>query len=82
MRSSTVAPTSNAAGGSVGTPLANAIGYGCWHVARRLVACGARVDTLWQAAVLRLQPRVEELLSADPASQVGMFCGVACCVLG
>src|SRR5438105_2916917 len=31
-------------GGSIGTPLDNAVGYGCWHVARLLVARGARVD--------------------------------------
>jgi ankyrin repeat protein len=35
--------------GSIGTPLDNAIGYGCWHVARLLVARGARVDKLWHA---------------------------------
>ena len=28
-------------GGSIGTPLDNAIGYACWHVARLLVARGA-----------------------------------------
>lgn len=33
-------------GGSIGTPLDNAIGYGCWHVARLLVARGARVEKL------------------------------------
>jgi ankyrin repeat protein len=56
-----------AAGGSIGTPLANAVGYGCWHVARRLVERGARVETLWQAAALGFQTRVEELLTTDPA---------------
>ena len=35
--------------GSIGTPLDNAVGYGCWHVARLLVAHGARVDKAWQA---------------------------------
>jgi uncharacterized protein len=30
--------------GSIGTPLDNAVGYACWHVARLLVARGARVD--------------------------------------
>src|SRR6478752_2876989 len=49
--------------GSIGTPLDNAIGYGCWHVARLLVARGARVDKLWHAAALGLLPRVEELLT-------------------
>ena len=54
-------------GGSIGTPLDNAIGYGCWHVARRLVERGARVDKLWHAAALGLLSRVQELLAATPA---------------
>jgi hypothetical protein len=53
-------------GGSIGTPLDNAVGYGCWHVARLLVARGARVDKLWHAAALGLLPRVEELLTREP----------------
>jgi len=54
-------------GGSIGTPLDNAIGYGCWNVARLLVQKGARVDKLWHAAALGIMPRVEELLAASPA---------------
>lgn len=54
-------------GGSIGTPLDNAIGYGCWNVARLLVQRGARVDKLWHAAALGIMPRVEELLATDPA---------------
>jgi ankyrin repeat protein len=54
-------------GGSIGTPLDNAVGYGCWNVARLLVQHGARVDKLWHAAALGLMPRVEELLAATPA---------------
>jgi len=56
-------------GGSIGTPLDNAIGYGCWHVARRLVQRGARVDKLWHAAALGHLTRLEELLAveSDPA---------------
>jgi len=53
-------------GGSIGTPLDNAVGYGCWHVARLLVARGARVHKLWHAAALGLLPRVEELLTGEP----------------
>jgi uncharacterized protein len=53
-------------GGSIGTPLANAVGYGCWHVARLLVARGARIGTLWQAAALGDRARVDEFLAADP----------------
>jgi ankyrin repeat protein len=61
--------------GSIGTPLANAVGYGCWNVARLLVARGAAVDALWQAAALGLLERLEELLveesiaTADNISQ-------------
>jgi ankyrin repeat protein len=57
-----------ARGGSIagGGPLANAVGYGCWHVARLLVERGARVDALWQAAGLGMADRVLELLAADP----------------
>lgn len=53
--------------GSIGTPLANAIGYGCWHVARLLAARGARIGSMWQAAGLGDQARVEEFLAGDPA---------------
>ena len=45
-------------GGSIGTPLDNAVGYGCWHVARLLVARGAPVEHLWQAAALGLTSRM------------------------
>jgi ankyrin repeat protein len=54
-------------GGSIGTPLDNAIGYGCWNVARLLVQRGARVDKLWHAAALGIASRVEELLAATPS---------------
>ncbi len=53
--------------GSIGTPLDNAVGYACWHVARLLVARGARVDTLWHAAPLGMMARMEELLDERPA---------------
>ena len=58
-----------APGGSIGTPLDNAIGYGCWHVASRLVERGARVDKLWHAAALGLMTRVEQLLAARPGPE-------------
>ncbi|HEY1603633.1 MAG TPA: ankyrin repeat domain-containing protein [Pirellulales bacterium] len=48
--------------GSIGTPLDNAIGYGCWHVARLLVRRGAKVDKLWHAAALGMLDRLKELL--------------------
>jgi uncharacterized protein len=53
-------------GGTIGNPLDNAVGYGCWHVARLLVERGARVDALWHAAALGMLDRVEELLAATP----------------
>ncbi|WP_415854357.1 ankyrin repeat domain-containing protein [Sinomonas sp. G460-2] len=52
--------------GSIGTPLDNAIGYGCWNVAHLLVERGARVDKPWHAAALGALDRLEELLHADP----------------
>jgi len=58
------APGASIAGGS---PLDDAVGYGCWQVARLLVERGARVDRLWQAAALGLMPRVTALLAGDPA---------------
>jgi ankyrin repeat protein len=56
-----------APGGSItGTPLANAIGYSCWEVARLLAARGASIGELWEAAALGNRPRVDELLGTDP----------------
>jgi ankyrin repeat protein len=57
-----------APGGSLGggPPLDNAVGYGCWHVARLLVDRGATVG-LWQAAALGRLARLEELFGTDPA---------------
>lgn len=54
-----------ASGGSIGTPLDNAIGYGCWHVAELLAATGVRVDKLWHAAALGRLDRIEGLLAAS-----------------
>lgn len=57
-----------ARGGSIagGTPLDNAVGYACWHVARLLVERGARVERLWHAAALGMMSRVEEILESEP----------------
>ena len=52
-----------------GTPLDDAVGYGCWQVARLLVERGARVDQLWHAAALGMRSRADELLAASPPSQ-------------
>jgi hypothetical protein len=48
--------------GSIGTPLDNAVGYGCWHVARLLVMRGARVEKLWHAGSLGMLDRLDDLL--------------------
>ena len=53
-------------GGSIGTPLDNAIGYACWHVARLLVARGAKVDKLWHAGALGMLERIEQILEQRP----------------
>jgi hypothetical protein len=55
--------------GSIGTPLDNAIGYGCWHVARLLVTRGARVDKAWHAAALGLLDQLAAILGSDPPAQ-------------
>src|SRR5207244_13222262 len=57
------APGASIAGG---TPLEDAVGYGCWQVARLLVDRGAHVDKLWHAAALGLSARLEELLGGPP----------------
>ena len=59
-----------ASGASIagGTPLDDAVGYGCWRVARLLVARGARVDKPWHAAALGMNARLAELLAGPPAA--------------
>ncbi len=49
--------------GSIGTPIENAVGYGCFGVARLLLASGARVDRIWVAAALGARERLQELLA-------------------
>ena len=48
--------------GSIGTPMDNAIGYACWHVARLLVMRGARIEEVWHAAALGMLDNLETLL--------------------
>ena len=61
------APGASIAGG---TPLDDAVGYGCWQVARLLVERGARVDRLWHAAALGMISRAEQLIAtASPTQQ-------------
>jgi uncharacterized protein len=47
-----------------GRPLGDAVAFGQWRAARRLVERGART-TLWQAVALRLMPRIEEYFAID-----------------
>jgi ankyrin repeat protein len=58
-----------ARGGSIagGTALENAIGYGCWRVARLLVQHNAKVEKLWHAAALGMTSVVEEFFRESPA---------------
>ena len=48
-----------------GTPMSDAVAFGQWQAARRLVERGART-TLWQAAALGLMERVDEYFKAVP----------------
>jgi ankyrin repeat protein len=48
-----------------GAPLSDAVAFGQWNAARRLVERGART-TLWQAAALGLTARLEECLGVVP----------------
>jgi ankyrin repeat protein len=48
-----------------GTPLADAVAFGQWKAAARLIERGA-IANLWQAAALGLLGRVGELCSSDP----------------
>jgi ankyrin repeat protein len=62
-----------ARGGSIagGTALENAIGYGCWRVARLLLNHEAKVEKLWHAAALGMTSMLEKLLeeSSAPSSE-------------
>jgi ankyrin repeat protein len=50
--------------GSIGTPLDNAIGYGCLNVARLLAERGAGIEKLWHAAALGMVDRLHELVGS------------------
>jgi ankyrin repeat protein len=49
----------------VGGPLDNAVGFGQWNTARRLVERGAQVK-LWHAAALGLTDQIEARFAEDP----------------
>ena len=68
------------AAGSVidgGGPLADAVAFGQWRAARRLLDHGARAN-LWQAAGLGLTERVEALLADAPAREITNAFWCAC----
>src|SRR5271170_7859962 len=46
--------------GCIGTPLDNAVGYACWHVARLLVMRGVRVEKVWHAGALGMLDRLDD----------------------
>jgi len=48
-----------------GTPLADAVAFGQWEAARRLVERGA-ATTMWQAAALGMMDRVRPYFAAEP----------------
>lgn len=67
-----------APGGSIGTPVENGVGYGCWRVARLLLQRSARVGKLWVAAGLGMLARIEELLPGASAEDVNNAFWQAC----
>lgn len=48
-----------------GAPLSDAVAFGCWRAARRLIERGAR-STIWQSAALGLMDRLQEHFARDP----------------
>ena len=63
-----------------GTPLADAVAFGQWRAARRLIERGARAN-LWQAAALGLMDRVQAFFEegdAPPPAEVTKAFWCAC----
>jgi uncharacterized protein len=72
------------AGGAViaaGTPLGDAVAFGQWNAARRLLERGARTN-LWQAAALGLTDRVRDDLAHTPPSQEDLDNALWCAAHG
>lgn len=67
-----------APGGSIGTPVENAVGYGCWRVARLLVQRGAGVNKLWVAAGLGMLSRIRDLLPGASQADINDAFWQAC----
>jgi ankyrin repeat protein len=64
-----------------GTPLADAVAFGQWKAARRLLERGARTN-LWQAAALGLLDRVRDELAHTPPAQGDLDNGLWCAAHG
>jgi len=60
-----------------GTPLADAVAFGCWKAARRLVERGAQAN-LWQAAALGMMERMCEALDGASAAEITQAFWLAC----
>ena len=72
------------AGGAViggGTPIADAVAFGQWKAARRLLDRGART-TLWQAAALGLLDRVRDELAGTESTQEDLDNALWCAAHG
>jgi len=72
------------AGGAViggGTPIADAVAFGQWKAARRLLERGAQT-TLWQAAALGLLDRVRDELATTPPAQEDLDNALWCAAHG
>ncbi len=69
-----------ASGGVIagGTPLADAVAFGQWNAARRLVERGA-VANLWQAAALGLMDRVRDTVEASEPPSADEITGALWC---
>jgi uncharacterized protein len=64
-----------------GTPMADAVGFGQWAAARRLLERGARTN-LWQAAALGLVDRVRDDLAQAPPAQEDLDNALWCAAHG
>jgi uncharacterized protein len=64
-----------------GSPIADAVGFGQWKAARRLLERGARVN-LWQAAALGLTGRVRDELARTQPSQPDLDNALWCAAHG
>ena len=72
------------AGGAViagGTPIADAVAFGQWNAARRLLERGARTN-LWQAAALGLLDRVQAALAQTSPAQEDLDNALWCAAHG